>query len=180
MATTTAPVTFAEFEALPEIPGKQELLDGEVITLPPPQAGHSNVSHALYDVLRTAVQGQGSSPSAERVVFLEAGYRVSRNPDAFLQPDVSIQYPDQQIIEGYFERSAMLAVDVVSPSNTAHHLERKTHRYFEGGAREAWVVYPESRSVWVYLPDGSAKRVTGQFESALFPGQPIALDSIWG
>jgi Uma2 family endonuclease len=125
MATTTAPVTFAEFEALPEIPGKQELLDGEVITLPPPQAGHSNVSHALYDVLRTAVQGQGSSPSAERVVFLEAGYRVSRNPDAFLQPDVSIQYPDQQIIEGYFERSAMLAVDVVSPSNTAHHWNAK-------------------------------------------------------
>ena len=39
MSTTTR-MTFAEFEKLPEYAGKQELLNGELIELPPPKLGH--------------------------------------------------------------------------------------------------------------------------------------------
>jgi Uma2 family endonuclease len=35
MSTTTL-MTFAEFEKLPQLPGKQELIDGELILMPPP------------------------------------------------------------------------------------------------------------------------------------------------
>ncbi len=34
---TVAPTTFVEFEALPEIKGKRELIDGELIEGPPPE-----------------------------------------------------------------------------------------------------------------------------------------------
>ena len=42
--STTALMTFAEFEQLPDCPGKQELIDGEVIQLPPPVAIHTLIA----------------------------------------------------------------------------------------------------------------------------------------
>jgi Uma2 family endonuclease len=39
--SSTALMTFAEFEQLPDAPGKRELIDGELVTMPPPQLRHS-------------------------------------------------------------------------------------------------------------------------------------------
>jgi len=38
--STTSLMTFAEFELLPEIEGKRELLEGEVTIMPPPELAH--------------------------------------------------------------------------------------------------------------------------------------------
>jgi hypothetical protein len=41
--SSTALMTFAEFEQLPDAPGKRELIDGELVTMPPPQLRHSTL-----------------------------------------------------------------------------------------------------------------------------------------
>ena len=46
-------MSIAEFELLPDVPGKQELLEGELITLPPAQDEHGDIVQALYEVLRS-------------------------------------------------------------------------------------------------------------------------------
>jgi Uma2 family endonuclease len=43
-----------------------------------------------------------------------------------------------------------LAVEVVSPSNTANEIQVKLHEYFESGVELVWVVYPEHREIYVY------------------------------
>jgi Uma2 family endonuclease len=43
-----------------------------------------------------------------------------------------------------------LAVEVISPSNTADEVIGKIGEYFKAGVRRVWVVYPASRLVHVY------------------------------
>ncbi len=43
-----------------------------------------------------------------------------------------------------------LAVEILSPSNTAAEIDRKLREYFQSGCRLAWVVDPDSRTVRVH------------------------------
>ncbi len=132
-------MTFAEFEQLPNQPGKRELIDGEVFELPPPRLKHSFISLWFTELLR-AVLPFG------RVVH-QAGYRIG---GGWLQPDASVLQPDQKVENGYAIGSPMLAIEVLSPSNMALQIDRKLALYFEEGAREVWVVNPKRRTMTVY------------------------------
>src|SRR5262245_53017382 len=43
-----------------------------------------------------------------------------------------------------------LAVEILSPTNTAKEMERKRGEYFTGGAKLVWEVYPDKREVNVF------------------------------
>jgi Uma2 family endonuclease len=43
-----------------------------------------------------------------------------------------------------------LAVEVVSPSNSAADVQRKIHEYFDAGVSVVWVVYPEQKNIYIY------------------------------
>jgi Uma2 family endonuclease len=47
-----------------------------------------------------------------------------------------------------------LAVEVLSPGNTAAEIKQKLVEYFESGTRLAWVIDPVSRTIEVYLQPG--------------------------
>jgi Uma2 family endonuclease len=168
--TTTGLITFEEFETLPETPGKQELLDGEVIELPPAKKKHNQSAHRIYHALLAAIEAIGRQQDPLRVgePYLVMGYRVSRDPDSWLVPDVSIAHPDQPG-EEYLEGAPLLAIEVVSPSNRADHMDRKRKLYLENGAVEVWVVYPKTKSVWVFRA-GHAQEFTNQVRSEIIPG----------
>ena len=48
MGTTTTLLTFEEFERLPDQPGKRELLDGELIELPPAERNHNQIAQTIF------------------------------------------------------------------------------------------------------------------------------------
>ena len=43
-----------------------------------------------------------------------------------------------------------LAIEVISPSNSASAVQRKVHEYFKAGVIRVWVVYPEQAEVFIY------------------------------
>jgi Uma2 family endonuclease len=57
--------------------------------------------------------------------------------------------------------SPELAIEVVSPSETARDLNRKIDALLRGGSFAVWVVYPEEQEVRVFIPGGTSytKRV---------------------
>ena len=57
--------------------------------------------------------------------------------------------------EGWLTIVPDLAVEVVSPNDTAYEVEQKAREYLGVGARLVWVVYPNIRSVRVHRPDGT-------------------------
>ncbi len=43
-----------------------------------------------------------------------------------------------------------LAIEVISPSNSADAVHEKTREYFEADVRQVWVVYAKGNEVYVY------------------------------
>jgi Uma2 family endonuclease len=43
-----------------------------------------------------------------------------------------------------------LAIEIVSPTNTAEGVQAKIHEYFDAGVSRAWVIYPKQKSIHVY------------------------------
>src|SRR5205807_2808070 len=120
MASTTTPalLTFEEFENLPDEPGKCELLDGELIQLPPAILRHMQIARKLVNVLTPIVERHGPALGLGDV-FFETGYKMG--PRRWLQPDVSIPYANQASND-YFEGAPALAVEIISKSNSAEHI----------------------------------------------------------
>lgn len=129
-------VTFEQFEQFPDDGRKHEFLKGEHIVVPPPKSRHTRIQQKIPDVLLPFVQEQRLGE-----VHIEAGFRLTS--DTWLQPDVSfvrssqIQSSDPG---GYYQGAPALAIEIVSDSNTASLLDRKTDLYFANGSSEVWVV----------------------------------------
>lgn len=137
-------ISNADFEQMPDYPGKQELFEGELISLPPAKLPHSRIAQNILDILR-GVFGR-------RDVFIEAGYQLTKN--MWLVPDVSAAWPDQAIENDYLQFAPLIAVEIVSRGNTAEEVNGKTVAYLQHGASEVWIVYPRTRSVVVHSEDG--------------------------
>lgn len=175
-ATTSTLMTFEDFERLPERDegGKDELLDGELIQLPEPSIVHMDIVHCLYDLLKPIVQKEGPVSGLGRV-YIETGYRIG--PRTWLVPDVSITHagqPRARTLEG----APAVAIEVISGSNTAEQMDQKTKTYLANGAREVWVVYPKTRCIWVFRPDG-AREFRDVLQSDLIPGLRLELERIF-
>jgi Uma2 family endonuclease len=155
--STSSLITFAQFEQMPEAPGKQELIDGELIEMPAARLRHMIVSKRVYAQL---CLGAGVD-----LAFIETGYRVGRG---WLVPEASVAHPNQEIDDGYFSRSPVLAVEVLSPDNRASHIDRKLALYLADGAEEVWVIDPAKQTMTVCrkTPEGVIRTtVEGRHES---------------
>ncbi len=160
MAVATK-LTWEEFEKLPDDGWHHELLEGEHIALPPPQRRHSETARRIFRLLDSC---------KGREAYFEAGFRIGGN--SWVQPDVSVLRAEQeQGASGYFEGPPDLAVEVVSPSETATVLHRKIDRLLSSGTGEVWVVYPETRTVQVFRGAISETKHVGDIiQSPLLPG----------
>jgi len=153
MAATTNLLSWEAFEQLPDDGLHHELIEGELITLPPVKYGHSLVATRVFEALLAIRERAGC------VAFLEAGYKLSDDPATWIQPDVSLIYKgraEATALEGYLLGAPELAVEVISPSESAADVERKVELLLEHGSLAVWVVYPRTKRVHVHLADGTA------------------------
>lgn len=137
--STAALLSFAEFEQLPDAPGKRELIDGELIELPPPKLSHSLIAKRIYELLIAVLD--------KSRVFFEIGYRIG---GGWLQPDVSVIWPQQREENDYLIGGPMIAVEILSPRNSAAEIERKLTLFLGEGSDEVWVVDPKRKTLTVY------------------------------
>ena len=149
--SVAARLTDEQFLNLPDVPGKQELLDGELISLPPAKRIHGMIARRFFELLRTVLH--------ESRVWTEMGYRLK---NGWLQPDVSVNWPDQPEGE-WFEGSPMIAIEIASRGNSDEEVDQKVEAYLAGGAAEVWVIRPRTISMTVFRSD-STVRVTGVYE----------------
>jgi Uma2 family endonuclease len=170
----TTLLSFEEFERLPDEPGKVELLDGELIQSPPAKRKHSELVRRIDVRLMPAVENAEVSARLGPA-YSHMGYKFSSR--VWLQPDVSIPYRDHPGGD-YFESAPALAVEVISESNTAAQMARKVKTYLTNGGAEVWLVYPDTRCVWVYH-EGHAEEFQGVLRSSLLPGLELDLTQLF-
>ena len=164
---------------------RYELVDGEVVKLAPVNELHGdaafNISGAFFVYSRTHGIGRGG---------VETGYRVRQNPDTVRGPDVSFNLRSRSAGQspraGFIPGAPDIAIEVVSPSNTAVEMERKAGEYLAAGSQRVWVVYTATtslvRRVVVRHADGTAITYTGDdviTDEELLPGFSLPLAEIF-
>lgn len=105
-------------------------------------------------------------------VISETGYQCFSDPRMVRKPDVSFirrgRLTGERIPDGHIPVPPDLAVEVVSPNDTAYEVETKVQEYLEAGVPLVWVVYPNTRGIHVYRRDGAPDRL-GELDDLTAP-----------
>lgn len=119
--------------------------------------------------------------NTEMLFVLSVEKKLNRRPDVSFVSKARIQgqLPDQ---ENAWNVIPDLAVEVVSPTNAADEIEKKVTEYLDAGVRQVWVLYPESRRLYMHRSRkevsvvGADDLVSG---GDLFPGLEFRLGEIF-
>ena len=156
MSTKTL-LTFAEFERLPEKEGvRYELDEGELVTMTFPRPRHNQVVKRIFRLLQDFLD---RNPLGE-IFFPDTGFVLSKDPDTLRGPDLSFLRAErvrQVDVDRDIEGAPDLAIELVSPNDSAEALNRKVEQYLRAGARSVWVFYPDVRQIHLHTPQGVRK-----------------------
>jgi Uma2 family endonuclease len=151
MATRTT-LTLDQFIQLPEREDgtNYELSHGELITLPPPGYRHGALVMRIGALLLSRLDRKDYA-----VTGADSGFLLDPDPEAATVrgADVAVNRREdvgENLPTGWLTGAPLLAVEVVSPSNTAKDMQLKIKQYLEAGALEVWLVYPDTRTLYVY------------------------------
>jgi len=177
MATKTL-LTWEQFEQLPDDDMRHELDEGELISMPPTFTLHGKIQAQISAALLNFVRQHSLG-----VVTNDSGFRLS--PDTVRAPDISFVRADRARavdLERRFEGAPDLAVEVISPSETATQIARKVQQYLRAGTETVWVVYPREQTIHVFESSHNARilEAADQLESpALLPGFSIRVSDLF-
>jgi Uma2 family endonuclease len=99
-----------------------------------------------------------------RVFAPDCGYQIFPNrPKRVRFADASFiasgRLPGDKVPLGHVQIPPDLAVEVISPRDSAYKVEEKIEDYLEAGIRLIWVVYPNTRRILIYRQNGSLSRL---------------------
>lgn len=150
-------VTADEFFQMSFNDGKAELVRGEVIRMSPTGGEHGVVAMRIGARLWAHVEAR----KLGEVCAAETGFIVARDPDTVRAPDAAFiskeRIGDIPRPKKFWPFAPDLAVEVISPSDTAEEVEAKVREWFAGGTRMVWVLYPTPGTIHVYHSPTSAR-----------------------
>jgi Uma2 family endonuclease len=154
-ANPTTLLTADEFLAHPAARERSELVRGEIRMMTPASAPHGIVSGNVYGLLWTFVRANRLG----RCFTDGTGFALPGLPNTVRSPDAAFVRGDRLPAGGLPSRSGFLplapdlAVEVLSPSETASDLEEKLDDYRVAGTPLVWIVDPAKRRVSVIAAD---------------------------
>ena len=161
--------------------GKYELVDGEVVEIAPVFRRHGRTASNIATAFNIYSRRTGVGWSE-----VEVGYTVRSGPDTVRGPDVSLvlgsRTQDDEHESGFVIGSPDIAVEVVSPSNTAAEIERKVAEYLAAGSQRVWIAYTSTRTVAVHRANGTTINYAGDdviTDEELLPGFTPPLSEIF-
>lgn len=176
-------VTADELLAMPDDGFRYELVNGELIRMPPAADEHGQVTMELAGPLHSHVKQN----KLGTVYAAETGFKIDSNPDTVRAPDIAFvsneRMKETQRPQSYRVGAPDLAVEVLSPSDTVRKVEAKVAAWLEAGARAVWVVSPKLHTVTVYrsLIDIVTLTEKDTLDGGdVVPGFRIALAEIFG
>jgi Uma2 family endonuclease len=133
-----------------------ELIDGKLVERKM-GAWSSQVALNIMGLLREYVHPK----KLGKLFGTDCGYQIfADKPNQVRYPDGSFiakgRLPEDKTPGGYVRIAPDLAVEAVSPNDTAEEVEAKRIAFLRAGVRLLWVIYPESRTVHVYRKGGGA------------------------
>jgi len=174
---STQLLTTADLLAMPDDDGmERELARGKLREYEMTSRGRrhtkagGNIATALNIWLRTQPEPRGE------LLAGEAGFQLEHDPDTTVGIDVAYisaetakaNPPDAFLIDGI----PLLAVEIVSPSDTQERIIGKVQDYLAAGVPLVWLVEPVFETITVYRPDGEPQMFNVTQEISAEPHLP--------
>src|SRR6266566_1264489 len=164
MRLTDRQVTADELFRMPDDGFRYELVKGELRKMTPSGFEHGGLIINLAAPLAQHVKARRLG----LVVGAETGFKIGRDPDTVLAPDIAFvsrnRMPSSGPPKGFWEGAPDLAVGVLSPSDTVFEVDEKLTAWLEAGAVAVWIVNPKRRTVTIHRA-GAPPRTLSENES---------------
>jgi Uma2 family endonuclease len=153
----SVPISTEELLAMPEDGVERELIYGELRERPMTRRNPVH-SEAVIRIGHILMNWLGKQPKPRgRVLGGEAGFRLRRDPDttvgidvAYIDADLAARTAKKaKIVDG----PPVLAVEILSPSDTQEAITEKVGEYLASGVALVWIVEPMFCTVQVYKPN---------------------------
>ena len=179
---TTATALLTEEEFLTSKYDGYELVDGEPVEVPISRESARIGGVVFRRIGDHAETNELGDTFPQDTAFKAWPYRPRhfRKPDAMFFAVGRLPGPDAP--DGVIEIAPDLAVEVVSPGDNARELEEKVAEYLDAGIRLIWVIYPETRSAYVFRSGGGALRLDADDALSgedVLPGFTLPLEALF-
>lgn len=186
--TPSVRLTYADYALLPDDGRRHEVIDGDLLVTPAPNARHQkilfNLTLALGNFLRRAPAG--AQPPGE--VFL-APFDVLLTEFDIVQPDLLFLSAERRHLrtDQNLQGAPDLVVEILSPGTRRVDERVKRQLYERTGVQEYWIVDPEEETVQIFREAEGAfgerevlRRQDGAaLTTSLLPGLSLALEEIF-
>jgi len=182
MATRTL-VTCEDYAALQEPEGMwYELSEGELIVTPSASYFHNEIRDHLNARLRAFVETQGLGGVTSETDVKLVGETVRRPDVAFIRAGrlrgIDLDQIPLPVVPD-------LVIEIVSKDDRADDLLLKVSQYLAAGAKAVWLLYPNARLAYRYLPGKLEPEVRSAAaghtfeEPELLPGFSLPLEQVF-
>ncbi len=170
MTTAKKLLTADDLLAMPDDGIRRELIQGELIEMPPASDDHGFVG----DGLSWRMSAFGSERGLGRGRLAETGFQLA--PDTVLAPDYAyVSYErmaDRPQPRGYAQVIPDLVMEVFSPNDRQSQMDRKIRLWLDAGVRLVVVVYPARQEIITHDDDGAVRQFDINDTLALDPVLP--------
>jgi Uma2 family endonuclease len=162
MSTHIEPLlTIADLDAMPDDGNRYEIIEGELFVSCAPNLKHQRISGKLFAALIAYLDHNpiGEVLATPGVIFSDFNGVI---PDlVFISHERRDEIASGERITGAPE----LVIEIVSPGAENEKRDRVAKRQLYGkyGVKEYWIIYPESRSIEVYLLEGQILKLKATF-----------------
>jgi len=176
MVVQERPMTADEFFALPDDGTKRELINGVLVEMSGAKPLH-NVLQARMGYFVIAFAGELGIVGTE--VYCRFSAQDIAQPDVAFFSKARIQGHD---LNEYFEIAPDLAIEIISPSETAYNVNAKVQMYFHYGSQLVWNLYADTQQVYVYQSpdDVHIESANGTLDGGtVLPGFSLAVHDVF-
>ncbi len=157
-SVTTATLTTEELFTLPDDGIERDLIRGELREYPMTKRNrrHSKVLVSVGRILGNWVIARNAGGEATGG---EAGVRLRRDPETTVGIDVAYfsaeSMAQMSSDQAWYEGPPVLAVEILSPSDTHEGVVEKINIYLECGVQVIWIFDPDFETLTVHRPNSA-------------------------
>ena len=162
--------------------GLFEVVDGKLVEK---DVGTQQVEIAFdmaYAIAMFAKPRRLGRALTEMVFRIDRAKNLQRRPDASFVSDGRWPFRRRVPDVPVWDMVPDLAIEVISPNNSADEVQDKRLEYFQAGVNQVWVVYPKHREIHVFTSPTQVRILTADQEldgGDLLPGFRLPLASIF-
>ena len=147
-ARAWGPLTYEEYLNTPEIEGRFDIVDGEIIPAPSAMPGHQIINRQFFMILDPFIveRGLGELLFAPLDIVIRRAPLRTRQPDLLLLSNETFARMD---LEAPIEETPELVIEIFSPSNRRRHVEEKLRDYASIDVPECWMASGEAQTIEV-------------------------------